>query len=122
MPVADADREVVVAGGAQLADALSELLARAGERHGADEVRGALLLLVRTEEHEMPAVVGEVPRVRRLVLEIDLPVALEQRGEGRRHAPPHVAELGDLHAVVERDRRVRPRLSPRARAVPRLAV
>src|SRR5712664_2865472 len=122
MPVADADGEVSVAGPAELADALLQLGSGRRERHRADQVGGADLLLLRAQEHEMPAVVGEIARVRRLVLQVDLAVALDQRRQRRRQAAAHVAELLDLDQVVQRDRGVGPRLRARARTVERLAV
>src|SRR5882724_9471220 len=120
--VTDVDGGVVVPGRPQRADALAQRGRRLRERQRADQIGGAHLLLLRAEEHEMAPVVGQVAGVGRLVRLIDLPVALEQRGQVRRHAAPHVAELLDLNQVVQRDRRVRPGLSPGARAVERLAV
>src|SRR5205823_4131667 len=106
--VSDMDREMRVTGAAQFTAAL--LLDRRSfrERQGLDQVRGADLLLFRTEEHQMAAVVFQISRVPRLVFLVDRAIALQQRHERRWDRAPHVPELLDLDQVVKRDRRVRP--------------
>src|SRR5215813_15269286 len=72
MSVTDADGEVVVAGAAQLPEALAQLGRGGREGQCPDEIRGADLVLFRPQDHQVAAMVGEIPRVRRLVLLVDL--------------------------------------------------
>src|SRR4029453_13792246 len=78
MSVTDADGEVVVAGAPQLPEALAQLGRGGGERQRPDQVGGADLVLFRPQHHQVAAVVGQIAGVRRLVLLVDLLVALGQ--------------------------------------------
>src|SRR5215467_15387368 len=93
MSVTDADGEVVVADAAQLPEALAQLGHGGRERQYPDEIRSADLVLFRPQDHEVAAVVGEIARIRRLILLVDLPVTLGQVRQLRRHAASHVAKL-----------------------------
>src|SRR5438093_13761159 len=72
MPVADVDREVGVPGRAQLANAVLQLMSGGRERQHPDEVGRADLVLLRSQGHEMSAVVLQVARVGRLVARVVL--------------------------------------------------
>src|SRR5262250_3887097 len=122
MSVTDADGEVVVADEAQLPEALAPLGHGGRERQYPDEIRSADLVLFRPQDHEVAAVVGEIARIRRLILLVDLPVTLGQVRQLRWHAASHVAKLLDLDVVVQRHRGVGANLSAGARAVERFAV
>src|SRR4051794_5177807 len=67
-PVGDADGEMVVAGITEFADTVTELGLCSRERERADQIGGTHLLLLGTEEHEMPAVVLQIAGICRLVL------------------------------------------------------
>src|SRR4030095_10188119 len=88
MPVPDADGEVVVAGGAQLPEALAQLGRGGGEGQRANQVGGADLVLFRPQDHQVAAVIGQVAGVRRLVRLVDLLIALGQVRQLRGAAGP----------------------------------
>ena len=70
----------------------------------------------------MPAVVTQISGVRRLVLEVDPAILLDQRCESGRDGAAEIAELFALDQAVQRDRGRRPGVSLRPRAVARLVV
>src|SRR5215470_10104389 len=85
MSVTDADGEVVVADAAQLPEALAQLGRSGRERQCPDEVRSADLVLFWPQDHQVATMVGEIARVRRLILLVDLPVTLGQVRQLWRH-------------------------------------
>src|SRR5678815_3246962 len=122
MPVADHDAEMAEPGRGERADPLPQLVPRCREGGGADQLGRAHLVLLRPEEHEVAAVIGEIARIGRLVAAIDLAIALEQWVEFGRQGAAEVAEGLALDQAVERDGGRRPRLGPRARAIAGLAL
>jgi hypothetical protein len=120
MAVTNMNRKVGVACTLQLAQPFAKRRPGAGDGHGADELGGTNLMLLRAQEHQVAAMVLQVARIGRLVALVDLPVLLHQRRERGWDAAAEIAELFPLDQVVQGDGRVRAGLRPGARAVERL--
>src|SRR5262249_58227946 len=116
------EANVIESASAQLADLLAQLGCGAGERRRGDQLRSADGLLLRTQEHEVAAMIAQVTRVGRLILQIDLPIALDEGRELSRNRTTQIAELVSLDQAVQRDRGGRPPVRPCARAVGSLAL
>src|SRR5215204_5856161 len=67
MAVTNMNRKVGVACTFQLAQPFAKRRPGAGEGHGADELGGANLMLLRAQEHQVAAMVLQVARIGRLV-------------------------------------------------------
>src|SRR5206468_7683961 len=122
IPVPHGEADMIESGSRELAELLAQLGPGAGERRRANQLRGADLLLLGTEKHEVAAMVAEIAGVSRLVLQIDLSIALDEGRQLRRNRSSQIAELVALDQAVQRDGGGWPRVGPRARAVAGLAL
>src|SRR5215213_4493414 len=84
LPVGDADREMVVAAVTELADTVTQLGLCPRERERTYQIGSTHLVLLGTEEHEMPAMVLQIAGICRLILLVALAVLIQQGHQQRR--------------------------------------
>src|SRR6516164_10821609 len=111
----DVHAELAVACRLDRAQTFHQLHPGAGESESANDLGRDDLFLLGTKEHEMAAVVREIPRSGGLISAIDVAVGIELGLELRRRGKSERAELLFLGVVVKDDRRRGPGLRPGAR-------
>src|SRR5262249_11280324 len=114
------DGNLVETAGFERGDAVTDLVPRAGHRHGTQELTVEERLLLGANVGQVALMQQEVPLVPREAL-VDRPVGLQRRLERGRQRERRAA-LFRLDGVVQDHDRLWPRLRPRTRRVVRLAV
>src|SRR5262245_10213084 len=104
MPGANMHSELAIARRLHRPQSIRKFRARAGECEGANDVGADDVMLLRTQKHQMAAVVREVACIRRLILAVDLTIGVELGLELRRRRVTDRAKLLFFVFDVKSDR------------------